>query len=204
MPTTNLSFAQFSAYSVAGVATCGLLAFFGWALPDLVHKAQEGLRKTLEAPCQVLSPSETTALGRLPQRAPDFALKTADGTEVRLSALRGRVVLLNFWATWCPPCLQEEPALESLARQLRAQPFSILAVSVDNDWQTVRAHFPNGSPLTVLLDTPKTVPAQYGTQKFPETFLIDRAGNIRYFVIGERLTWNSPQVQACIQAMIDE
>ena len=205
MQSTNWSSGQLSAYAVAGLVTCSLVDYFAWALPDMLHRGRDGIRKTREAPCQVLRPSPTSAaLGRLPQPAPDFTLKTHDGQDVKLSSLRGRVVLLNFWATWCPTCSVEEPSLERLATELKGQPFSLLAVSVDDNWDVVRQHFSSGSAMTVLLDKERKVPQSYGTEKFPESFLIDRDGNVRYFVVSERQLWHTQEVKACIQALLDE
>ena len=147
---------------------------------------------------------QSPVLGRLPQPAPDFVLKTHDGQDVKLSSLRGRVVLLNFWATWCPTCAVEEPSLERLATSLKDKPFSLLAVSVDENWDLVRQHFAQGSAMTVLLDKERKVPQAYGTEKFPESFLIDREGRVRYFVVSERQLWHSEEVKTCIQALIDE
>ena len=113
-------------------------------------------------------------------------------------------MLVNFWATWCPTCAVEEPALEQLAERMAGQPFTLLAVSVDENWDLVRQHFPQGSKMTVLLDKERRVPQAYGTEKFPESFLIDRDGKVRYFIVSERQLWHSQEVQSCIQALIDE
>jgi hypothetical protein len=107
---------QLTAYGVAGLVTLALALYFVFVLPDAVRRGREGVRRTREAPCLVLKPTpQSPLLGKLPQPAPDFALKTHDGQEVKLSALRGRVVLVNLWATWCPTCAVEEPSLERLA-----------------------------------------------------------------------------------------
>lgn len=204
METTSPPVPKWSAYVVASAISFVLIAFFGWSLPDMLKRGREGLRKTKEAPCQALAPTAMTKLGRVPLPAPDFALKTHDGKEVRLSALRGRVVLVNFWATWCPPCLEEEPSLTQLAKAMKDRDFSILAVSVDTDWEVVRSHFPKGSPMTVLLNSDRSVPASFGTEKFPESFLIDREGNIRYFIVSTRENWHGPEAKACIDALLSE
>jgi peroxiredoxin len=204
-PTTSITPNQLAAYGVSGLVTCALVGYFAWALPDALSRGREGVRRTREAPCQVLRPTASNpVLGRLPQPAPDFALKTHDGQEVKLSSLRGRVVLVNFWATWCPTCVVEEPSLERLATQMKNKPFSLLAVSVDENWDLVRQHFPKGSAMTVLLDKDKKVPQAYGTEKFPESFLIDRDGNVRYFVVSERQLWHTQEVRSCIDALIEE
>lgn len=205
MPTPTWSTGQLTAYGVAGLVTCALVGSFAWTLPDAVQRGREGVRRTREAPCQVLRPTAQNALlGKLPQPAPDFTLKTHDGQDVKLSSLRGRVVLVNFWATWCPTCAVEEPALEQLAERMAGQPFTLLAVSVDENWDLVRQHFPQGSKMTVLLDKERRAPQAYGTEKFPESFLIDRDGKVRYFVVSERQLWGSHEVQECIAALIDE
>ena len=205
MPTPTWSTSQLTAYGVAGLVTCALVGYFAWTVPDAVQRGREGVRRTREAPCQVLRPTaQNPVLGRLPQPAPDFTLKTHDGQDVKLSSLRGRVVLVNFWATWCPTCAVEEPSLERLAESMKDQPFSLLAVSVDENWDLVRQHFPQGSKMTVLLDKERKAPQAYGTEKFPESYLIDRDGKVRYFIVSERQLWHSQEVKSCIQALIDE
>ena len=93
-----------------------------------------------------------------------------------LSAQRGHPVMLNFWATWCPPCVDEIPALEDLARRIDGTDLRLLAVSVDEDWDTVRRFFAKGTRIGVLHDASKELPKKYGTEKYPETFLIDAQG----------------------------
>ena len=143
-------------------------------------------------------------LGELPQPAPDFALKDYAGRNVRLSELRGEVVLVNFWATWCKTCVVEMPSMEKLAQRMktRGKPFRLLAVSVDDGWPEVRQFFPNGTDLQVLLDTTREIPKKYGTDKFPESFLVDKDGNIRYYVISDR-DWSRPEVGACIESLLN-
>ena len=127
-----------------------------------------------------------------------------DGAPVEVRAEAERPVVLHFWATWCPTCAVEEPSLERLAESMKDQPFSLLAVSVDENWDLVRQHFPQGSKMTVLLDKERKAPQAYGTEKFPESFLIDRDGKVRYFIVSERQLWHSQEVKSCIQALIDE
>ena len=202
MPTPTWSTGQLTAYGVAGLVTCALVGYFAWTVPDAVQRGREGVRRTREAPCQVLRPTaQNPVLGRLPQPAPDFALKTHDGQDVKLSSLRGRVVLVNFWATWCTTCVVEMPSLEKLTRRMQGKPFTALAVSVDSEWDVVRKFFPEGAAMTVLLDKDKTIPARYGTEKFPESFLVDAEGNIRYFIVSERQNWHSDEVVACLEAL---
>lgn len=174
------------------------------ALPEAVDKQRAGRLARIRAACQdVLRPDPVNAaLGTLPAAAPEFALPDWAGRTVSLSSLRGRVVLVNLWATWCPTCVVEMPSLERLAAAEKGRPFSLVAVSVDEDWPTVRRFFAHGSQLTVLLDPGKTVPRAYGTEKFPESFLVDRDGTILFYVVSER-DWGSARMRACIEAALE-
>ncbi|MFO7172724.1 MAG: TlpA disulfide reductase family protein [Bacillota bacterium] len=124
------------------------------------------------------------AKGRQPQPgepAPDFALETLDGQVVRLSDLRGQVVLLNFWATWCPPCREEMPALQAVERLYREKGFRVLAINLDESPATIRSFLEqNGLELTVLLDKDMKVTSRYGILPLPTSFFIDREGRVAY------------------------
>ncbi|HJX66188.1 MAG TPA: TlpA disulfide reductase family protein [Polyangia bacterium] len=145
--------------------------------------------------CRTLMPDPL--LPKLRGLAPDFDLADASGKRWSLHALRGQPVLVSFWATWCPPCVQEMPSLEALARRLGDRA-TILAVSVDENWEAIRKFFPKGTPLTVLLDPSRAAPASYGTSQFPESFLIDPSGHVRYAFINQR-DWSVPEAAACIE-----
>jgi cytochrome c biogenesis protein CcmG/thiol:disulfide interchange protein DsbE len=204
-PTGTTSRRAF-AYGAAALAIAILTVHFTITLPDAIERGREGVRRTREAPCQVLRPAPyNPVIGKLPQPAPDISLKTHDGQTVTLSQLRGRVVLVNFWATWCTTCAVEMPSLERLTEQMRGKPFTMLAVSVDENWDLVRKFFPQGTPMTVVLDPAKAqgAAARYGTEKFPESFIVDADGVIRYYIISERQIWHSGEVRACIEALMD-
>lgn len=193
------------AYGIAALVTLALSIHFAVSLPDAIDRGREGVRRTREAPCQVLKPAPWNPIfGKLPVRAPDFQLPNHDGQMVSLSSLRGRVVLLNFWATWCNTCVVEMPSLEKLAKRMQGKPFTMLGVSVDENWELVRNFFPEGSAMTVLLDKDKSQPPRFGTEKFPETFIIDADGMIRYYIISDREIWHSNEVQQCIEALLDD
>lgn len=129
---------------------------------------------------------------RIGNAAPDFTITDAQRTVV-LSQLRGKPVVLNFWATWCPPCVEEMPSLVKLQKQL-GDKVTILAVSEDADdgayKQFVRDH--NVDLLTVR-DTERKTNEIYGTFKFPETFIIDRNGKIVRKFIGAT-DWTAPDI----------
>lgn len=124
--------------------------------------------------------------------APDFMVSDGQKT-VRLSQLRGKPVLLNFWATWCPPCVQETPALVALQQQL-GDKVVILAVSMDEDADAYKAFTAKRMPgLLTVRDPDKKSSAMYGTFAYPESFLIDKDGKIQRKFIGA-VEWTSPEM----------
>ena len=114
--------------------------------------------------------------------------------------LRGRVVVLNFWATWCPPCIDEMPSLERLHQALADRGVSVIAISVDERFSDVPA-FVKKFDLTfsVLYDEGKRVSRKYQTFKYPETYILDREGRLKSKVVGPR-DWAAPTV---IRDMVD-
>lgn len=127
------------------------------------------------------------ALAKAPVPAPDFVLDSSTGKPVKLSALRGQVVAINFWATWCAPCLQEMPLLDGLYKQHRGEGFTLLGVNVEPDpkkadgWLKQRpVSFP------VLYDVNSDVSTLYQVIGMPSTVFIDKKGNIRYVHRGYR------------------
>ena len=119
--------------------------------------------------------------------APDFTLKSLDGPNLRLAEQRGRVVLVNFWATWCGPCKQEMPHLNRLYDKYRASGFVLLGVNVDEDArQAAGTAAKLGVRFPVLFDAEKSVSRLYDLQSMPATVLIDRDGRVRYLHRGYR------------------
>jgi cytochrome c biogenesis protein CcmG, thiol:disulfide interchange protein DsbE len=127
------------------------------------------------------------------KQAPDFTVKDADRS-VTLSEYKGKIVLLNFWASWCAPCIEEMPSLVQLQQRWKDKGVVVLAVSTDVDdagyHKFIRDH--NIDLLTVR-DNDNRSNALYGTFKFPETYVIDRDGKIRRKFIGA-INWNSPDI----------
>jgi peroxiredoxin len=113
--------------------------------------------------------------------APDFTLRTLSGPNLRLQEQRGKVVLINFWATWCGPCQQEMPKLNQLYEKYHAAGFVLLGVNVDEDSRHA-ADVANklGLKFPVLLDAEKSVSQLYDVATMPSTVIIDRAGKVRY------------------------
>lgn len=127
--------------------------------------------------------------GRAPvvgQPAPDFALRDVDGTIVRLSDLRGKVVWLNFWATWCVPCKAELPEIQKIAAEKRSAGLRVLEVNWQESAAAARAFFAaNGIALPLLLDRSGAVYAQYKLSGLPDHFFIDRSGKLAAVYYGQ-------------------
>ncbi|MBM4267323.1 MAG: redoxin domain-containing protein [Deltaproteobacteria bacterium] len=138
------------------------------------------------------------------KQAPDFVAQTLTGQAVNLSAQRGKVVFLNLWTTWCPPCREEMPAMQALSKKFSDEDFVILAVSEDDGVPAVkkfvdemRLDFP------VLIDSTGAVGRRYGITGYPETFLIDREGKQVARFIGPR-DWRDPAFERDLRTLIDE
>ncbi len=130
---------------------------------------------------------------RIGSAAPDFTVQDSQA-KVTLSQYRGQVVVLNFWATWCPPCVEEIPSLVEMQRRMKAKGVTVIAVSVDVDEsaykQFVKDHNVN---LLTVRDADQKSNQLYGTFKFPETYVIDRNGVMRRKFIGA-VDWTAPDV----------
>jgi thiol-disulfide isomerase/thioredoxin len=178
------------------LATAALVAMLtGWITVRFFLSASDTIASTRQNACRALTPSPIPeALANKP--LPDLKLPDANGKMWSLADLKGRPVLLNFWATWCAPCVEEMPSLETLAAQV-GKDAVVLAVSVDDEWAAIRRFFPKGTPLSVVWDESKEVPKKFGTEKFPETFLIDAEGKLRYYFINKR-KWDSGEALDCI------
>ena len=135
--------------------------------------------------------------------APNFQLRDMNGRNVSLSDLRGKVVLLNFWATWCGPCRVEMPAMEQLYRSFSRKDFEILAVSTDAQGIAVTKPFQRemGFTFPVLHDADFRIGMRYGARTLPMTFLIDPQGIIRKRIFGAR-DWNTPEGRRLVQSLL--
>ncbi len=130
---------------------------------------------------------------RIGTAAPDFTVKDSDRT-VTLSQLKGQVVVLNFWATWCPPCIEEMPSLVRMQQFMKAKGVTVLAVSVDVDESNYRRFLRDHNVTLLSVRGPdQKSNSLYGTFKFPETYIIDRNGVVRRKFIGA-VDWTEPDI----------
>jgi len=144
----------------------------------------------------------TVAAGKL---AADFQLHTLDGTAVSLSSLRGKVVFLNVWATWCAPCREEMPSIETLYEEFsKDRDFVVLAVSQDSEGRNMVDSYvrKNGFKFPVLLDPQNKVGDAYDVSGIPETFIIDRTGRIVAHHVGP-YDWAQPEMRDALRELID-
>ncbi len=141
-------------------------------------------------------PPHPVAIG---ERAPDFALPSLTSGSIALREFHRQVVVVNFWATWCPPCVEEAPSLEKFAELMRPRGVTVIGVSVDEDPQTL-ARFVAKIPLTfpIARDPDRLISGRYGTYKFPESYIIDRDGRVAEKIIGAA-DWADPRIITFVQ-----
>ena len=133
------------------------------------------------------------------EAAPDFILPRLSGEPISLSDFRREVVVVNFWATWCPPCIDETPSLTRFAEQMRGLGVTVIGVSVDQDAQAL-GKFVAGAQLTfpIARDPDQSVASRDGTSKFPESYIIDTEGRIAKKIVGA-VDWQDPRVIAFVR-----
>ena len=138
--------------------------------------------------------------------ASDFELQNMDEENKKLSDYRGQVVLLNFWATWCPPCIREMPSMERLHQKINAKNFKVIAINQMEEIDDVFAftgQLEVDPTFEILFDKTSKVSQDYAVKGLPTTYLIDKQGKIRYRAIGGRV-FNHPEVIKTINQLIDE
>lgn len=155
--------------------------------------------------CSKSDSSKPVAVATEHKPAPDISVVSiSDGATLKLSELRGKVVLLNFWATWCPPCREEIPSMIKLNKAMAGKPFQMVAVSIDEGGKpAIESFFKTDgfSELPVYIDTDNKAANAYGITGVPETFIIDKNGIIVKKVIGP-LGWDSPDVQSFLEDLL--
>lgn len=137
-------------------------------------------------------------------KATDFTLKSRDGKNIKLSELRGQVVMINFWASWCGPCRQEMPLLEALHKKYNALGFTLLGVNVEQDSSKANAYLRDISvSFPILFDTKNSVSKAYNIAAMPSTVMVDRDGNLRYLHHGYKPGYEK-EYQKQIKSLIRE
>ena len=178
--------------TLALVVSLGVIASHGHAQTRVAEQAPAG------------SPATITPVGEHPP-APDFTLTTLSGASLSLAELRGKVVLLNFWATWCVPCRKEMPAIEALYQRYKDRGLEVLAISLDKVSAAVVEAFVHEMGVTyrVALDPSWATARTYAVRAVPATFLIDRAGNVVLRELGER-DWMEEAKQQKVEELLQE
>ncbi len=138
------------------------------------------------------------------EAVPSFTLPTlSEGRQsvTTLKDYRGHVLVLNFWATWCPPCVVETPSLEKFAEQMRPLGVEVVGVSVDQDLGVLRK-FTSDYHLTYLIarDPQQALPHRYGTLQYPETYIIDRDGRLAEKIISN-IDWQDPRIISFVREL---
>ena len=157
---------------------------------------------------QTVLPDLSHHLTRLPKpiTAKNFTFKDLDGKTRSLSDYRGKVVLVNFWATWCPPCRREMPSLERLHQKLQGQPFVILAVDQWESYDLVFAFTGQLDPqptFPILFDSKSEASKQWDVKGLPASFIVDKRGRVIYRAMGGR-EFDHPEIEQLIRNLIKE
>jgi peroxiredoxin len=135
--------------------------------------------------------------------AKDFSF-TLDDKPVKLADLRGKVVVLNFWATWCPPCVEETPSLNHLQQHMAPLGGLVLGISVDEDGAAYDQFLRDQQVVFPTYRDPSAgIATSYGTLMYPETYLIDRRGRIARKIVGEQ-EWDGPELIASVDSLLNE
>jgi cytochrome c biogenesis protein CcmG/thiol:disulfide interchange protein DsbE len=135
-------------------------------------------------------------------RAPDFSIKADNGRTYTQANFGGKLLVLNFWATWCPPCREELPSLDALQRTLGAKGLVVLAVSVDKDEKVYRDFLAaNRVAITTARDASQDINREYGTVQFPESYIIDQSGRVVEKIISST-NWMDERMVSHVQSML--
>jgi peroxiredoxin len=152
--------------------------------------------------CWFVADSLQERLVSVGDRAPRFQVTTDSGKVIRRNNFGGKVLVLNFWATWCPPCIDELPSLDAMARQLGSKGVVVLGVSVDTNEKAYRDFISRARiAFETSRDPEANISAEYGTFKYPETYVINRDGRVVQKYIGPR-DWTDPKILQDITSLL--
>lgn len=168
----------------------------------LIVSIQAAAALLLVGLCVLVADSLRERVVSVGDRAPSFEVTTDSGKRLSTADFGGKVLVLNFWATWCPPCVDEMPSLQAMAQQLAPRGVVVLGVSVDKNQaayqrflQQAKISFPTAR------DPQSDISAEYGTFKYPETYVIDSSGRVRQKHIGPR-DWLDPELVKSIESLL--
>ncbi|MGE5647878.1 MAG: TlpA family protein disulfide reductase [Acidobacteriota bacterium] len=134
--------------------------------------------------------------------APDFAIRADNGRTVTRSSFGGKLLVLNFWATWCPPCVEELPSLNEFQKTFADSGVVVLGVSVDTNPKVYQAFLKRANVAIMTARDPEAkIPSQYGTYQYPETYIIDREGKVVEKIIGAT-NWTDPAMASRVKALL--
>jgi thiol-disulfide isomerase/thioredoxin len=225
--------------AIAGAVFLVALAFAGWKAWDARREVERLALAVAPLPVapwppppvqaapRAAPPAEALVFGQLilhkaPPMAPPLSLPTVDGGRFELASVRGQVVFVNFWATWCPPCRTEMPSMVKLGRELSERypgKFKMVAVSVDESTDIVKQFFKSpeqGGRLPPLVTVALDQEARLAVRpwycagrgacspddaKFPESYIVDKSGRIAAYVIGD-MDWSDPAAKALLERLI--
>jgi peroxiredoxin len=166
---------------------------------DLVLKA--GIAVLLVALGLVIAGSLRDHITDVGDAAPAFSITTDQGRRITPTDFGGRVLVLNFWATWCAPCVEEEPSLSEFQKRMAGSGVVVVGVSVDKNPKLYSDFLKRFGPaFQTVRDPDEAIPNNYGTYKYPETYVIDHNGKVVQKVIGSR-NWMDPDNIASIQSL---
>ena len=144
--------------------------------------------------CWVLAESMSDRVIEAGDKAPNFSIVTDDGRKISRSDFGGKLLVLNFWATWCPPCIEEIPSLDAMQKQLADKGVVVLAVSVDRNPQTYQQFLQKAkTSFKTARDPEADISSRYGTFKFPETYVINKDGRVVAKYIANQ-DWMKPEL----------
>jgi thiol-disulfide isomerase/thioredoxin len=183
--------------AIAYILYAGLGGLMVYGFAAAIRPALENQKVSV---CKALDPEY------LEDPAPDFTVQDLEGNEVSLSDFRGKFVIVNFWATWCGPCITEWPQVHQLAERLGDRDdVVVLAVSVDDSPDLISPFLDllqlGDTRVQVLWDPNKDLHTTFGTEKLPDTYFIDENGQRVHWYINER-KWGSPGAVQCVESMI--
>ena len=152
--------------------------------------------------CFVVADALRERLVSVGDLAPGFSLTTDGGRKISSSDFGGKILVVNFWATWCPPCIDELPSLQAMAQQMAPKGVVVLGVSVDKNEAAYKRFLQQaGIRFATARDAEADISAEYGTFKYPETYVIDRDGKVRQKHIGPR-DWLDPELIKSIESLL--